>query len=90
MKRAGRKQSTDLCHELPAQVTEWSTSAELPLLLIDERESRLTPDGLFPPPPNRQVDWGCSPDPGARLVPIETIRCDSPCGAEATAVVRSQ
>jgi hypothetical protein len=45
---------------LPAQTVERSTAEDVPLLLIDELEPRLTPDGVFPPgPPSKQVGWGC-------------------------------
>lgn len=46
--------------EAPAGAAEQSTTEECPLLLVDELEPRLNPDGHFPPPPpGWQVGWGC-------------------------------
>jgi hypothetical protein len=60
MKRRGPKHSTDPPQQFPAQTVERSTAEDVPLLLIDELEPRLTPDGVFPPgPPSKQVGWGC-------------------------------
>src|SRR5262249_26786637 len=45
--------------QVPPGGEEWATTDEADLLAIDELESRLTPDGWPPGPPNRQVGWGC-------------------------------
>jgi hypothetical protein len=58
--RRARPEHAELWQEVPARTMDESTAEEVPLLLIDELEARLTPDGPFPPhPPGGQVGWGC-------------------------------
>jgi hypothetical protein len=57
--RRARPEHAELWQEVPARTMDGSTAEEAPLLLIDELEPRLTPDGYFWPPPDKQVGWGC-------------------------------
>jgi hypothetical protein len=64
MKRVGSEQVTCRLPEDPARTTEPSAT-DAPLLMIEELEPRLTPDGPFgsstnnSQPPGGQVGWGC-------------------------------
>jgi hypothetical protein len=64
MWRRKRREAAEGWQEVDRQPTNPCTT-EAPLLLIDELEPRLTPDGWSPPgsphnnPPSGQVGWGC-------------------------------
>jgi hypothetical protein len=60
MKRERPKQQLDVQQRVQAQATEQGGA----ILLIEELEARLTPDGPFgsshnSQPPGGQVGWGC-------------------------------
>jgi hypothetical protein len=60
-----RPDHAELWQEVVAWTVDESTVEEVPLLLIDELEARLTPDSPFgssmnnSQPPGGQVGWGC-------------------------------